>query len=92
MLFRSNTAGFVWLFPLTFLSSVFAPVYTMPEWLQVIARNNPVTLVANLLRALSVGQTLPGTTWAGMVVPVALWTVGITAVFAPMAVARYRKV
>jgi len=88
----ANTAGFVWLFPLTFLSSVFAPVYTMPEWLQVIARNNPVTLVANLLRALSVGQTLPGTTWAGMVVPVALWTIGITAVFAPMAVARYRKV
>lgn len=78
--------------PLTFLSSVFAPVYTMPDWLQVIARNNPVTLEANLLRALSVGQTPPGTTWAGMVTPVALWTVGLTAVFAPMAVARYRKV
>jgi ABC transporter DrrB family efflux protein len=83
----ANTAGFVWLFPLTFLSSVFAPVYTMPDWLQVIARNNPVTLVANLLRALSVGAPT-----AGQVIPVVLWTVGIVVVFAPLAVARYRKV
>jgi ABC transporter DrrB family efflux protein len=83
----ANTAGFVWLFPLTFLSSVFAPVYTMPEWLQVIARNNPVTLVANLLRALSIGAPT-----AGQVTPVLLWIVGITVVFAPMAVNRYRKV
>lgn len=47
----AQTAGFVWLFPSTFVSSVFTPVYTMPDWLQPIARNNPVTLVANLLRA-----------------------------------------
>ena len=51
----AQTAGFVWLFPLTFVSSVFVPVTTMPGWLQTIARNNPVTLVANLLRELSVG-------------------------------------
>jgi len=83
----ANTAGFVWLFPLTFLSSVFAPVYTMPAWLQVIARNNPVTLVANLLRALSIGAPT-----FGQVAPVVLWIVGITAVAAPLAVGRYRKV
>jgi ABC transporter DrrB family efflux protein len=88
----ANTAGFVWLFPLTFLSSVFAPVDTMPDWLQVIARNNPVTLVANLLRAFSVGQPLPGAGWAGMITPVVLWIIGITAVAAPLAVGRYRKV
>lgn len=88
----AQTAGFVWLFPLTFISSVFTPVYTMPSWLQPIARNNPVTLVANLLRALSVGEPLPGTTWSGLVVPVALWIVGISAVFGPLAVQRYRKV
>jgi ABC-2 type transport system permease protein/oleandomycin transport system permease protein len=77
----------VWLFPLTFVSSAFTPVATMPGWLQVVARNNPVTLVANLLRGLSVGVVT-----AGMVWPVVLWIVGITAVFAPMSVRRYRRV
>jgi ABC-2 type transport system permease protein/oleandomycin transport system permease protein len=83
----ANTAGFVWLFPLTFVSSVFVPVYTMPGWLQPIARNNPVTLVSNLLRELSLGAPKVGT-----VVPVVLWIIGLTAVFAPLAVARYRRV
>jgi ABC-2 type transport system permease protein/oleandomycin transport system permease protein len=83
----AQTAGFVWLFPLTFVSSAFTPVATMPGWLQVVARNNPVTLVANLLRGLSVGVVT-----AGMVWPVVLWIVGITAVFAPMSVRRYRRV
>jgi ABC transporter DrrB family efflux protein len=83
----ANTAGFVWLFPLTFVSSVFVPVYSMPGWLQAIARNNPVTLVANLLRELSLGAPQSATA-----VPVALWIIGITAVFAPLAVRRYRKV
>jgi len=88
----ASTAGFVWLFPLTFVSSVFVPVATMPGWLQAVARNNPVTLVANLLRALSLGSPIPGSTWASQSIPVALWCFGIVAVFAPMAVARYRKV
>jgi ABC-2 type transport system permease protein/oleandomycin transport system permease protein len=83
----ANTAGFVWLFPLTFVSSVFVPVATMPGWLQAVARNNPVTLVANLLRELSVGHPT-----SGAVIPVVLWIVGITAVFATLAVARYRRV
>lgn len=83
----AQTAGFVWLFPLTFVSSVFVPVTTMPGWLQTIARNNPVTLVANLLRELSLGAPS-----AARVVPVALWVIGITAIFAPLAVSRYRKV
>jgi ABC transporter DrrB family efflux protein len=88
----AQTAGFVWLFPLTFISSVFTPVETMPDWLQVVARNNPVTLVANLLRALSLGEVRPGATWTGTAVPVVLWVAGITALAAPLAVARYRRV
>ena len=83
----AQTAGFVWLFPLSFVSSVFTPVATMPGWLQPIARNNPVTLVANLLRGLAVGHVQ-----AAMVWPVLAWIVGITVVFAPMAVRRYRTV
>ena len=88
----AQTAGFVWLFPLTFVSSVFTPIATMPDWLQAIARNNPVTLVANLLRALSLGTPVPGTTWGAMVVPAVAWIIGITVVAAPLAVRRYRQV
>ncbi len=88
----AQTAGFVWLFPLTFVSSVFTPISTMPGWLQAIARNNPVTLVANLLRALSLGTPVPGSTWTAMVVPVVAWVLGITAVAAPLSVRRYRRV
>jgi ABC transporter DrrB family efflux protein len=88
----AQTAGFIWLFPLTFISSVFVPVVTMPGWLQAVARNNPVTLVANLLRALSLGEPLPGTTWGALVTPAALWIVGITAIFGALAIQRYRRV
>ncbi|MFN7150270.1 MAG: ABC transporter permease [Microthrixaceae bacterium] len=87
----AQTAGFVWLFPVVFISSVFTPVSTMPGWLQPIARNNPVTLVANLLRALSFGTTPPGVTWASLALPVIAWTFGIMAVAAPLAVRRYRN-
>lgn len=83
----AQTAGFVWLFPLSFISSVFTPVETMPSWLQPIARNNPVTQIANLVRGLSVGHVT-----MSLVVPAVLWIVGITAVFAPLAVRRYRTV
>jgi ABC-2 type transport system permease protein/oleandomycin transport system permease protein len=83
----AQTAGFVWLFPLSFISSVFTPVETMPTWLQPIARNNPVTQIANLVRGLSMGHVT-----TSMVVSAVLWIVGITVVFAPLAVRRYRKV
>jgi ABC-2 type transport system permease protein/oleandomycin transport system permease protein len=88
----AQSAGFVWLFPVVFLSSAFTPVATMPGWLQVVARNNPVTLVANLLRALAQGRVLPGSSWPATVAPVLLWIVGIIAVAAPTAVARFRRV
>ncbi|MEM8922105.1 MAG: ABC transporter permease [Actinomycetota bacterium] len=88
----AQTAGFLWLFPLVFVSSTFTPVDTMPGWLQVVARNNPVTQVVGLLRALALGEAPAGATWAGLAAPVVLWIVGITAVAAPLAVARYRRV
>ena len=48
-------AIFIPVFPLTFLSSAFVPVATMPEWLQPIAEANPVTVVVNAARGLIVG-------------------------------------
>ena len=47
--------GLIWLFPLTFLSSAFVPISTMPGWLQAFANNQPVTYVVNTMRALALG-------------------------------------
>lgn len=81
----ANSAGFIWMFPMTFVSSAFVPLETMPGWLQPIARNNPFTTVTNTGRALYNG--LP----AGRDLPASiLWSLGIIVVFAALAIRRYR--
>src|ERR671923_1205228 len=55
----AQSGGFIWLFPLTFASSAFVPVTTMPSWLQAFAKHNPVTVTVNTLRAFFDG-TAPG--------------------------------
>lgn len=84
-----QVAGFLWVFPLVFASSVFVPVATMPSWLQVFARNQPVTQVVNAVRYLTQGGIPNGISyvWISLV-----WIVGIIAVAAPIAVWRYRKI
>ena len=42
-----QAASFTWIFPLTFISSVFVSPASMPPLLQFIARNNPVTIWAD---------------------------------------------
>jgi len=84
-----QVAGFLWVFPLVFASSVFVPVATMPSWLQVFARNQPVTQVVNAVRYLTQGGVPNGMTYVWISL---LWIVGIIAVFAPLAVWRYRKI
>ena len=49
--------GLIWLFPLTFVSSAFVPIQTMPGWLQAFANNQPVTYTINAMRALAIGPT-----------------------------------
>ncbi|CAN5632192.1 ABC transporter permease [soil metagenome] len=73
----ANSAGFIWMFPLTFISSAFVSTATMPTWLQKIADVNPFTIVTNATRALYNGKD-PGNDvyWS------VLWAVGITVVFA----------
>lgn len=64
----------------------------MPSWIEAMARNNPITHMVDLLRALAQGVTPAGDSWAELMIPAVLWIIGITAVAAPLAVARYRKV
>jgi ABC-2 type transport system permease protein/oleandomycin transport system permease protein len=78
--------GFVVTFPLTFTSNVFVPTESMPGWLQAWAKANPVTILADSVRSLLAGN--PNATLIGWAL---LWAIGITVVFAPLAVARFKR-
>ncbi|HEY3036562.1 MAG TPA: ABC transporter permease, partial [Streptosporangiaceae bacterium] len=80
-------------FPLTLVSSVFLPTQTMPGWLRVFADHQPITVVANTLRGLVLGQAAlpPGQTVAGQTLLALAWTAAILAVFTPLAVRVYRR-
>jgi ABC-2 type transport system permease protein len=81
-------------FPLTFVSSAYVPVSSMPGWLQAFAQHQPVTYMVGAVRALTLG---PGsakqlghsagyfTAWA------LVWAAGTVLVFAPLAVRKYRR-
>ena len=86
----AQLAAFVIIFPLVFASSAFVPTASMPGWLQTFADHQPVTQTANAIRALSQGEPMAGAL-AGSLVRSLLWIAAIIAVFAPLAVARYRK-
>jgi ABC transporter DrrB family efflux protein len=78
--------GLIWLFPLTFLSSAFVPISTMPGWLQAFAKNQPVTYVVDTMRALALGGPVEANLWKSLA-----WLAGIFVVFLPLAVRAYRR-
>ena len=78
--------GLIWLFPLTFVSSAFVPISTMPGWLQAFASNQPVTYVVDTMRALALGGPIE----ANLLKSIA-WLAGIFIVFGPLAVRAYRR-
>jgi ABC transporter DrrB family efflux protein len=82
----AQAIGFIVIFPITFISSAFVPVDSMPSWLQAIAENNPFTTVVDAMRALWVDGPAGNDIWAAV-----LWSIGLVAVFAPLSVARYRR-
>jgi ABC transporter DrrB family efflux protein len=83
----ANAVGFTAIFPLTFASSAFVPVESMPSWLQAFAEVNPFTVTVDAMRALWLGAPAGNNIWGALA-----WTLGIIVVFAPLAVARYRRV
>jgi ABC transporter DrrB family efflux protein len=78
--------GLVWLFPLTFLSSAFVPIPSMPGWLQAFANNQPVTYVINVMRSMALGGPIAADLWKSIA-----WLAGIFIVFAPLAVRAYKR-
>ena len=83
----ANSIGFTLIFPLTFASSVFVPAESMPDGLQQFAEANPFTTISDAMRSLWLGTPAHSDVWMSFV-----WCFGLIAVFAPLAVARYRNV
>jgi ABC-2 type transport system permease protein/oleandomycin transport system permease protein len=82
------------MFPLVFASSVFVPTDTMPGWLRVFADHQPITVIANSVRGLMLGEpALPaGVSLAGQLTLSLAWIAGLTAMFSMLAVRAYRRV
>jgi ABC transporter DrrB family efflux protein len=81
-----NSVGFIAVFPLTFISSAFVPVASMPSGLRDFAEVNPFTIIVDAIRHLWLGAPAHNSVWGAVV-----WSLIIVAVFAPLAVARYRR-
>ncbi|HUR69196.1 MAG TPA: ABC transporter permease [Candidatus Thermoplasmatota archaeon] len=82
----AEIAGFTWVFPVVFASSIFVPVATMPAWLRWFAERSPITLSADAVRGWSLARPDYGAFWVATV-----WCVGLIAVFSSIAVWRFRR-
>ena len=94
----AQSAGLMWLFPVTFISSAFVGAGTMPGPLRVIAEWNPFTAVIQAVRDLFGNEAPPGMApspgWPAdnALLYALLASVVIMAVFIPLSVAKYRRV
>ena len=78
--------GFLVMFPLTFGSNMFVPTSSLPGWLQGWVKINPVTHLTDAIRGLLVGGPVAGPVgWSVLTGAI------ILAIFAPLAVATYRR-
>jgi ABC transporter DrrB family efflux protein len=82
----SQSLGFILIFPLTFVSSAFVPVDSMPSVLQAFAEVNPFTIVVDAMRALFLGAPAGNDVWGAIA-----WSIGIAAVFSFLSVRRYKR-
>jgi ABC-2 type transport system permease protein/oleandomycin transport system permease protein len=82
-----QAVGFIVMFPLTFASSTFVPVQTMPAVLRAFAGHSPITAVVDAARALILGAPASGSS----VVAAVAWSVAVVAVTVPMATYCFRR-
>jgi len=76
----AQSAGLLWLFPITFASSAFVPVSSLPGWLQAFARYQPITEVVDATRDLFAGVPSGRADLSAL-----SWLVGLVVVFAVLA-------
>lgn len=80
----ANSAGFIWMFPLTFVSSAFVDTSTLPSWLQSAADANPFTIVTNAARALFNGLPVENNVWWSLA-----WSMGLIVVFGTLSIRKF---
>ncbi|MCO5175953.1 MAG: ABC transporter permease [Thermomicrobiales bacterium] len=89
----AQQVGFIFIFPMTFISNVFVPPQTLPSWLRPVAEWNPVSALTASVRDLW-GNPNPfaagGFPAEHPVLLTLIWIVAIIAVFGPLGVRRYR--
>jgi len=76
-----------WLFPLMLASTAFAPVETMPGWLQPFVTYQPISAASDAVRGLASGVPV-----GDDVILTLVWITVLLVVFAPLSVRLYRKV
>ena len=82
----AQSLGFIAVFPLTFASSAFVPIESMPSWLEAFANVNPFTTMTDAMRSLWLDTPAGNDVWGALA-----WSIGITMVFAVLSVSRYRR-
>ena len=94
----AQSAGLIWLFPFTFISSAFVSAASLPGPLRFVAEWNPVTAAAAAAREFFANRAPEGfavsTGWPAQhsVLYATMCSLAIIAVFIPLAVAKYRGV
>ena len=81
-------------FPLVFISSAYVPVSSMPGWLQVFAKHQPLTYMVDAVRSLTLGShahALLGHPSSYYITHALIWTLAILVISLPVAVAKYRR-
>ncbi len=83
----AQSIGFIWVFPLVFASSAFVPTASMPSAVRAFADVNPITLVVNSVRALTIGHAHA----LGPTLGALGWLVALLILFVPLSVRAFRK-
>lgn len=91
----AQQVSFMVILPLTFISNVFVPIQTLPDWLQPFAAWNPVSTLTASLRELFGNPNPFAATGLPAEIPIIItigWMIVLLAVFAPLAVRKYRSI
>ena len=75
--------------PLTFASSTFVPILTMPGWLQAFVKVNPISQLVDAVRGLLLGSSMVTGSVGSHVGWTFVWIAGLLVVFFPLAMRAY---
>lgn len=92
----ANSAGFIWMFPLTFVSNIFVDISTLPTVFRVIAEWNPMSALVGATRELfgnTSDEMVESSAWPiqNPVPASLLWMAVLLAIFIPLSIRQYKR-